>query len=156
MPFAAFQPAELPSGEIVQLPAPLLKLSLNRSDPTCIDTGILIGPLATSEELMVIVSLKLPVPLSEVSGLTLIVPGAVPECGFNPSQLLVVAAVQLSEPVPALVTCTVCGFGFNPDAPKNVRLDGAAARTADLTARVTEMVRGELLAPGAESVMFAV
>jgi hypothetical protein len=46
----------------------------------------------------------------------------------------------------------LCGFGFNPTAPKNVRVEGVTDRTVLFIARVTGIINGELLAPGADTV----
>jgi len=82
----------------------LAKLSLNSSDPTCMETGTVNELLLASFEEMVIVSVKVPVPVLTVEGLTVIVAGAVPDVALRPSQLVVSLAVQLSEPVPAFAT----------------------------------------------------
>ena len=46
----------------------------------------------------------------------------------------------------------LCGAGFNPTAPKKVRLVGTTDKIALLIANVTGIVIGELPAPGAETV----
>jgi hypothetical protein len=115
-------------------------------------TGTVKGLFVTSFELIVIVSLKVPVPVVFVSGVTVIVEGAAPEVGLSASQLDVLLAVQFRLPVPALEICRLCGFGFKPTAPKNVIEVGLTESSALFTAKVTGMVMGELLAPGADNV----
>ena len=46
----------------------------------------------------------------------------------------------------------LCGFGFNPTAPKKVRLDEVTDRTVLFIANVTGIINGELVAPGADTV----
>src|SRR5258708_40189302 len=100
VPFTTDQSGTFPRGEIVQFAAdPELKLSLNSSDPTCIETGTATGLFATSCEAIVTVSLKVPAPVVVGSGVTVIDAGARPEVGLRPSQAVVSLAVQLSVPV---------------------------------------------------------
>src|SRR5712692_10875835 len=110
VPFTTDQSVTCPRGEIVQFAAdPELKLSLNSSDPTCIETGTATGLFATSCEAIVTVSLKVPAPVVVVSGVTVIDAGATPEVGLRPSQVVVSLGVPLSQPIPRFAIWIICG-----------------------------------------------
>ena len=101
-PFTKDQPDANPRGEIVQLASGSeSKLSLNKSEPTCMETGTVTGLFVSSLEEIVTVSLKVPVPVVVVDGVTVIVAGALPEVTLRPSHDEVSLAVQLRLPVPA-------------------------------------------------------
>src|SRR5258708_34113810 len=112
VPFTTDQSGTCPRGEIVQFAAdPELKLSLNSSDPTCIETGTATGLFATSCEAIVTVSLKVPAPGGVVSGVTVIDADARPGVGVRPSLAGGALAGQLGGLVPRFATCRVLEFG---------------------------------------------
>src|SRR5690349_16403360 len=152
MPFATDQPAALPSGPIVQLPAPEAKLSLKSCTPTFVVTLTVDGPLFASGEETVTLSVYLPALSPFVFGASDMVEGAAPLAGFRTSHGDVAVAVQFNVPDPVFVTLIGCGVGLAEVAPKNVRDDGVTDRIAALTANVTGIVTGAFSAPGAYTV----
>ena len=151
MPFTTDQPAANPSGEIVQFPAPELKLSLNRSEPTFIDTGTVNGLLETPFETTVTVSPNVPTPVVVVSGVMMTELGVDPDVVLKPNQMLLWLAVQLRDPVPVLKIRMLWGLGLSPIAPKNVTFEGTTDNAVLFTTNVTGTFSGELLAPGADT-----
>jgi hypothetical protein len=130
-------------------------LSLKSIVPTWVETDIVAGLLLTSGDVIVIESLYVLLARVLVFGETVTVEGAVPVVELSPIQLEVTLADQPRLPVPRLETWKVCGVGFKVDVPKKFKVVGTTERTAVLTARVTGMEIGELVAPGADSKMVA-
>ena len=75
--------------------------------------------------------------------------GAVPEVALKVIQEASALAVQFSAPLPALVTLMFWPGVVKPVAPKKFNAEGAVARIAVFTPRVTGMTSGEFVAPGA-------